>query len=172
VKPLAVFSGAVLMGGRSTRMGTDKATMFGDGVVAALEAAGAGEILRVKDDDDPGNGPLGGIATALRVAAHDIVVVLACDLPNVQPDGIRAVVAALTDDAQVAMPPGEPLHAAWRRSARAEVLAAIAREELAVLAALDHLRVVEVSGIDPEWLVNVNDPSQLADLRRRQQPPS
>jgi molybdopterin-guanine dinucleotide biosynthesis protein A/rhodanese-related sulfurtransferase len=155
------FSGAVLVGGRSARMGVDKAALFADRVVAALEAAGAAEILRIADDDQPGNGPLGGIATALRRAVNDVVVVLACDLPDVHPDGIRMVVAALADDAQVALPPGEPLHAAWRRSAHPEILAAIARGTLAVRGVLDRLPVVEVAGLDPAWLRNVNTPADL-----------
>lgn len=159
------FSGAVLVGGRSTRMGVDKAVLFADGVARALVAAGADEVLRIGrsslPDDVAGVGPLGGIATALRVARHDIVVVLACDLPNVHPEGIRRVVDALTPGTDVALPPGQPLHAAWRRSALYEVLGAIGRGNLAVWAAIDHLRAVEVFGLDPGWLVNVNEPGDL-----------
>ncbi|HVM52731.1 MAG TPA: NTP transferase domain-containing protein [Acidimicrobiales bacterium] len=157
------FSGVVLTGGRSRRMGTDKAALFGARVAAALHAAGASEVFEVGADDEPGNGPLGGIATALRRARNDVVVVLACDLPDVRPEGIRAVVDALTGDraADVALPPGEPLHAAWRRTARPAVLAAIGARTLAVRAVLDRLRVVEVAGIDPAWLRNVNTPADL-----------
>jgi len=154
------FTGAVLAGGKSTRFGEDKFARFGAGVIAALRAAGAADVVVVRDDDRPGNGPLGGIATALRRASTDVVVVLACDLPDVHPDGIRAVVEAL-GDADVALPPGEPLHAAWHRRALAEIDAAIDRGALAVKAALDRLRVVEVGGLDPVWLRNVNRPSDL-----------
>jgi molybdopterin-guanine dinucleotide biosynthesis protein A/rhodanese-related sulfurtransferase len=154
------FSAAVLTGGRSSRMGTDKAALFADRVAAALRAAGASEVLTIAEDDRPGNGPLGGIATALRRAAEDVVVVLACDLPDVHPDGILAVVDALGDH-DVALPPGEPLHAAWHRRALPVVEAAIDAGTLAVKAALDRLRVVEVSGIDPRRLRNVN---QVTDL--------
>ena len=155
------FTGAVLAGGQSTRMGFDKAALFADRVIAALEAAGAADVLVVREDDQPGNGPLGGIATALRAAAQDVVVVLACDLPDVHPDGIRSLVEALTSTVDVALPPGEPLHAAWRRSALPEVLAAIARGDLAVRAVLDRLRVVTVEGLDQRWLRNVNAPADL-----------
>ena len=96
------FTGAVLTGGRSTRMGTDKAFVEVDGrpmagrVAAALRAAGAAEVLAVGGDLDrlpslgfdravpdrhPGEGPLGGLLTALAAAGHDVVVVLACDVP-------------------------------------------------------------------------------------------
>jgi molybdopterin-guanine dinucleotide biosynthesis protein A/rhodanese-related sulfurtransferase len=157
------FSGAVLVGGRSTRMGVDKALLFAGIVEDALRAAGAAEVLRIADDDVPGVGPLGGIATALRQASHDIVVILACDLPKVRAEGIRAVVQALeaSPDAAVALPPGEPLHAAWRRSARAEVLDVINGSDLSVRAALRRLVTVEVAGIPAEWLTNVNTPSDL-----------
>jgi molybdopterin-guanine dinucleotide biosynthesis protein A/rhodanese-related sulfurtransferase len=157
------FSGVVLAGGSSTRMGTDKAALFADRVVTALRDAGAAEVLTITDDDRPGHGPLGGIATALRRASSDVVVILACDLPDVHPDGIRAVVAALGErpDADVALPPGEPLHAAWHRGALPAVDATIDAGNLAVKAALDRLVVVEVAGIEPRWLRNVNTVSDL-----------
>jgi molybdopterin-guanine dinucleotide biosynthesis protein A len=156
------FSGAVLVGGRSTRFGSDKALLFADGVERALRDAGATTVVRIgrADDEVPDVGPLGGIATALRRTAEDVVVVLACDLARASAASVAAVVDALGDH-DVAMPPGEPLHAAWRRTALPAVLDAIATRRLAVRAALDALDVVEVPGIAPETLLNVNEPSDL-----------
>lgn len=161
------FTGVVLVGGASTRMGTDKVALFASRVDAVLWSAGATEVVHIGRDDMPDDtsdlGPIGGIATALRVAQHDPVVVLACDLARVHPDGICMVVDALRHHpaAQVAMPAGEPLHAAWRRSALPTVLAAIEAGRLAVRAALDDLDVVEVTGLDSAWLLNVNTPTDL-----------
>lgn len=157
------FSGAVLVGGRSTRMGIDKAVLFAGAVEAALLGAGAAEVFRVGDDDVPGIGPLGGIATALRQAHHEVVAILACDLPDVRPEGIRLVLDALLaePDALAAHPPGEPLHAVWRRSALAEVLAAIDGEDHSVRGVLGRVRSVEVSTIPAAWLRNVNTPADL-----------
>jgi phage shock protein E len=167
------FSGAILVGGRSTRMGVDKASLFADRVEAALRAAGAAEVLRIGGseipDDHPGTGPLGGIATALRRAAHDPVVVLACDLPGVEPRGIAAVVDAL-GTADVALPPGEPLHAAWRRRALPAIEWAIRADDLAVRAAITRLQAVEVNGLDPSWLANVNSPADLVHTERVAEP--
>lgn len=166
------FTGVVLVGGRSTRLGVDKVELFADTVAAVMRDAGASEVLRIGRDAMPDDvadvGPLGGVATALRLAVHDIVVILACDLPEVRADGVRAIVAALDAEprADVAMPPGEPLHAAWRRRALPAVRAAIEAEHLAVRAALDRLQVIEVAGVDPRWLRNVNTPADLVQTAR------
>ena len=91
-------------------------------------------------------------------------MVLACDLPEVSADGVRAVVSGLLADADalVAVPVVdgriEPLHAAWRVTARST----IGEDEPAVhrvIAALPH---VQVDGLDPAWLRNVNTPEDLA----------
>jgi molybdopterin-guanine dinucleotide biosynthesis protein A len=89
--------GAVLTGGSSRRMGTDKALLEVDGVAMAvrvaraLDAAGATEVmciggdapalaalgLIVVTDRHPGDGPLGAVITALADA--DTPVELAGD---------------------------------------------------------------------------------------------
>jgi len=144
------FSGAVLAGGASTRMGTDKALVdLGDRrlvevATSALTDAGASEVfvvggqqeqlaalgLRVVEDDYPGQGPLGGVITALRAASEDIVVVLACDHPATEGLAVRSVVGALgTADVAVPVVEGrqQVLHAAWRRRALPELEAHHAR---------------------------------------------
>ncbi len=111
---MTIWSGAVLTGGASRRMGRDKATLEIGGramsarVAHALEQAGAAEVLfvgggpsdrsrRAIPDDHPGEGPLGGLVTALRAAANELVVVLACDLIEPSPTAIRRLV----DEAEV-----------------------------------------------------------------------
>jgi molybdopterin-guanine dinucleotide biosynthesis protein A/rhodanese-related sulfurtransferase len=174
------LAGAVLTGGRSERMGRDKALLRIDGdalavrVTNALVAAGAEPVLAVGGDlaalgalgltavADPrqGVGPLGGIATALEhLRDHDAVVVLACDLPAVTPAGIAAVVDAL-GDADVAVPlvAGrlEPLHAAWRPRALPVIEEVLGAGRRAVAAAFDALVTVAVEGLDPSWFANIN----------------
>ncbi|MDR2934322.1 MAG: molybdenum cofactor guanylyltransferase [Candidatus Adiutrix sp.] len=97
---------AVLCGGRSRRMGADKALYLADGEGRALLPALAGglaerfgEVVLVTDDrrkfaaapdlepfaqvDDlrPGSGPVGAILTALTRLPERPVFVLACDMP-------------------------------------------------------------------------------------------
>ena len=158
----------MLTGGASTRMGTDKALLEVGGasmaarVVDALLAAGAsdafcvgGDLVGLRalgltaiPDDHPGEGPLGGIITALGAAAADVVLVAPCDL--VAPDA--TVLAAIVDalgGALVALPVvdgnRQPLNAAFRTAVLTELRAAFeagARSVRRTLAELDG--VVEV----------------------------
>jgi len=93
----------ILAGGRSRRMGRDKAGLpVGDrtliehlahrlrpvvdetivaGGSASLELAGVRRI----DDRQPGMGPLAGMHAGFLAARHSLVWVVACDLPDVEP---------------------------------------------------------------------------------------
>jgi molybdopterin-guanine dinucleotide biosynthesis protein A len=169
-------------------MGRDKALVevggrpLAVGVAQVLREAGAGEVfavggdldalgdlgLQAIPDDHPGEGPLGGLLTALRHASSPVVTVLACDLPNPQPGAIRRVVAALDADEYLvcAIPTvegrPEPLHGAWRRSGSPEVQAAFDRGERAMHRAIAGLASAEVHGIDPAALADANTPAELA----------
>jgi molybdopterin-guanine dinucleotide biosynthesis protein A len=189
---LPAFTGAVLTGGRSRRMGIDKAFLEVHGrpmaarAASALRQAGAVEVAavggagdrllelgfdRFLPDDEHAAGPLGGLLTALR-AARDaeasagagVVVVLACDLPDVSVAGVDEVVQALGEHA-AAIPFTdrlEPLHAAWRAEAcLAHLSAAFAAGERAVHRAVEGLDVVRVALTDPGVVRNVNQPSDL-----------
>jgi molybdopterin-guanine dinucleotide biosynthesis protein A len=137
---LTVWSGAVLAGGASRRMGRDKALLEVDGqpmavrVADALAGAGASEVfcvggdpelrshgLRLVGDEHPGEGPLDGLVAALSNAAHDLVVVLACDLlaPSVAAVGRLVDSAADRPDPAAIVPVvgdrPQWLHGAWRR---------------------------------------------------------
>jgi molybdopterin-guanine dinucleotide biosynthesis protein A len=106
--------GAVLVGGASRRMGEDKRALLLDGtpmahrVRRALFDAGVGSVVRVGGPTDeegtiadrwPGEGPLGGLATALlhgaMVEGVEIVVVAACDQPDLTPALLAGLAEAL-----------------------------------------------------------------------------
>lgn len=98
------FAVAVLAGGRSTRMGRDKALLVHEGatllerqvafgwrlapeavfVVGRTEAELGKLRARALLDRQPGCGPLGGLATVLRAAGAAHVVVLAVDMPALE----------------------------------------------------------------------------------------
>ena len=99
------FAAVLLAGGRSSRMGSDKASLVIDGQplwqrqLATLRAlspcelyvsgrrdgpyAGAG--VEIIEDASPGLGPLSGIAAALRRAESPLVLILAIDMPAMTP---------------------------------------------------------------------------------------
>lgn len=178
------WSGAVLAGGRSSRMGRDKALLPVGGVPmasiakGALEVAGAAEVLsvggdvaalgalgfRAVPDEHPGEGPLAGILTALGNAVTDVVVVLACDLPWAAPSAVATVLAALGDaDAAVPVVDGrwEPLHAAYRRAVLPALRRAFEGGERAPRQALAAVRVADVRGLRRHWVASANTPADL-----------
>ena len=168
----ARFTGAVLTGGASRRMGRDKALLrvgsrppLAEVARRALEEAGAAEVLAVGGDagalsalglrpvpdEHPGEGPLGGLLTALDAATTDEVVVLTCDLPDVDGPAVAALLAGLRADpaVDVALPHVDgrdlPLTAAWRATRARRVLrAAFDAGERAPRRVLDRLTVRRV----------------------------
>ena len=100
----------------------------------------------------PGEGPLGGVLTALEsLADTPVVVVMACDMPWATTQAVRHLVAALEQHpaAPVAVGQGsrlEPMFAAWRPSVcRTPLAVAFAAGERAVHAALRGLPATAVS---------------------------
>jgi len=82
------ISVCVLAGGRSSRMGQDKArlrlgkrTLLGK-VRATAKALGL-PVRIIRHDLVPGCGPLGGVFTALKSSRADAELFLACDMPFV-----------------------------------------------------------------------------------------
>jgi molybdopterin-guanine dinucleotide biosynthesis protein A len=177
-----VFTGAVLTGGRSRRMGRDKAFVGVGGepmvrrVVRALRAAGAIEVVAVGGDEaallaedldrflpdtHPGEGPLGGVLVALDAAPADLVVVVACDMPDLTADAVRSIVAVVAADTALAVAVAEPLCAAWRPIRAVPILRrAFVAGERTMTAAIDLLPHAVVT-VDPAALRNVNRPADL-----------
>src|SRR5260370_14898579 len=101
---LAVVTAFVLAGGKSTRMGADKAflrvhdtTLLERAVGIATLAADAVYICGPREkfgteaieDIFPAFGPLGGIHAALKSSQSELNLVLAVDLPFVEADFLR-----------------------------------------------------------------------------------
>src|SRR5579871_469780 len=103
------WAGFVLAGGRSSRMGRDKALLSFQGVplvarVAEMVAQAAGSAVVIGDpgkygglgyavvpDRRQGLGPLAGIEAALDFSTADWNLVLACDMPDVSAAFLRAL---------------------------------------------------------------------------------
>jgi molybdopterin-guanine dinucleotide biosynthesis protein A len=183
------FAGVVLTGGSSRRMGRDKAliTVSGSQPLAglvrdALVFSGASDVFSVGGDAKalatlgvrsvpdrfPGEGPLGGIITALEQSASNLVVVLACDTPDITADVpgalVREITAHPSADVAVVTIDGRrhPLNAVWRRDRCLAVLEDLfAQGERAPRMALSALNVHDVTDIDPGLVDDVDSPEDL-----------
>ncbi|MEO8696329.1 MAG: molybdenum cofactor guanylyltransferase [Acidimicrobiales bacterium] len=178
------FVGAVLAGGSSTRMGRDKALVEVDGdplvrrVASALARAGATRVfvvggdrpeiealgLEVVADRFPGEGPLGGVLTAMSATESAVIAILATDIVAPDPTTIRAVLDALAgDDVAVPVSGGRRHfhHAVWGRSAQQPLESSFASGERAIKRAARDLAVVEVAGLPAGALADADTPDEL-----------
>ena len=167
-------------------MGRDKAllpfrgSLLGKSVAqAVLEAAGSVTLvgdLALSDsigypaipDLYPGEGPLGGILTALQHTTAEWNLVTACDMPELTPDFLAGLLdAAGQAVADVLMPAGpgglpEPLCAVYRRETREAIAAAFRSGIRKVTAAFAGLRVVQIPVTEIKPFQNVNTPEDWA----------
>lgn len=182
------LTGAVLTGGASRRMGRDKALVPVDGtpmvqrVAGALAAAGASAVvciggdavrlpalgLVVVPDRWPGEGPLGGLATALAAARPGWVLVAGCDQPWLDPAVLRRLIEAAgrSPDATVASfridGHRQPLPGLYATALADRLTAAVSSGARRLGDALDLASmVVELDVDDPASLRDVDRPIDL-----------
>lgn len=191
--------GAVLCGGASSRMGEPKALVELGGrplasrAAASLAAAGAEEVVLVGGDPAwadaldlplvadrwPGEGPLGGLATAVidgggaSAQRDDIVVVAGCDQPWLEPAGLAELVTALVDRPQAgaAAPRTDdgrvhPLPSAWRVRTGKRLATLMSSGSRRADAGFGLVTLVEVP-FDQYPLADVDTPADLAEGARR-----
>jgi molybdopterin-guanine dinucleotide biosynthesis protein A len=174
-------AGWILVGGRSTRMGRDKAFLEVDGRALVLRVAETiapfcgtvtllGEPavygvlgLPVIPDQFPGAGPLAGIEAALRCTTADRNLIVACDMPSLDPSVLAALFAADGDCAVPEYEDGrlEPLCAVYHRRFHAAILEAL---QSGVRAVKDVLRGEQSKAHVAVRLVRVSSPAAFANL--------
>ena len=191
----AAVTGAVLAGGRSQRMGSDKGLLpfggrrliqvvldtlrplFSEVVIVANDPVTYGGFgVPVVPDRIPGKGPLGGIHAALSATPSPHAFCVACDMPFVSPTVVNHL-CALAPGYDAVVPHldagCEPLHAVYGRSCLRHVERMIREDRLRVD---ELLAVVRVRRVDAEELrrldpslrsfLNVNTPEELEAARR------
>lgn len=182
----------ILAGGESTRMGRDKA-LLDDGrgpLLARLAALGLHCDLPVQivgrarpndwplpqvdflPDDDPGQGPLGGLATALARTAP--VLLIACDLAALTPRALTWLVQTVAKqplrDGVVTERDGliEPLFACYTARCRTQVEQRLASGQRALHRLIADGDFRHVALPTPLWpaLANVNTPEEWQAWQR------
>lgn len=120
-------TGIIVAGGRSSRMGQDKALLQLGGVtvlerIAAVLGQVTKRVIAVTRDPEqyrglgletttdlyPGLGPLSGIHAGLSASNTEWGIVVACDMPLVQPEILRALLSHVTNEAAVQETAHEP----------------------------------------------------------------
>jgi len=171
----------VLAGGRSSRMGVDKARAESRGRALALrvsdhvQAAVDGKVSLVGDpaiygdlglpviaDRLPGEGPLAGIEAALAASGFEFNLIVACDMPEIRESLLEALFAAEGDcilprhaDGRV-----EPLCAVYRRDCHRAIRAAL---DSGVRKVTDAILKLAAEGYAVQY-VPVSDPAGFANL--------
>jgi len=190
VKNATGVTAFILAGGKSSRMGSDKAFLhLGDETLLAhaLKLAGAvteevkivGDATkfspfgRVVEDVYRNRGPLGGIHAALSASSIDLNLMLAVDLPFVDADFLQYLLArARGSTAIVTLPRAagglQPLCAVYRRpfAEIAEEALRNGRNKIDSLFAKAGTCVIEDdelvrAGFSPEMFRNLNTPDDL-----------
>jgi molybdenum cofactor guanylyltransferase len=172
----------VLVGGRSSRMGADKALAESGGRALALrvadEAATVCESVSLVGDpsiyaelglpviadgaDFAGMGPLAGIEAALAATTRDANLILACDIPAVRKNLFEQLFAAGGDCALPRHDNGlvEPLCAVYRRRCRSVIREAL---EGGIRRVTDGLHELTRQGLAIRY-VHVSNAASFANL--------
>jgi len=176
----------VLVGGRSSRMGRDKALLPFHGGLLVESVAGAvrlaaGNVVLVGNprpfgqfscgcvpDIYPGEGPLGGILTALQHSTADWNLIVGCDMPGLTGYFLGKLLdAAREGDVDALLPAGpshhlEPLCAVYHGRVRHALYAAFARGVRKITESLEGLRTAAFLVPDAACFENVNTPAEWA----------
>lgn len=187
----------ILAGGKSTRMGSDKAFVTLEGrtlLSRALELARSvtpdvrivgdrakfAQFAPVVEDLFPQCGPLGGIHAALRASQTDLNLLLAVDLPLISPELLQYLItrargAAAMVTAAKASRGWQPLCAVYRRefAEAAEQALRTGKYKIDMLFAPDCTQLVSeqelaAAGFSADIFRNVNTPEELAEVEEMQ----
>jgi len=141
----------ILAGGESSRMGTDKGLVDFKGKPMILHILDLLDKMHLKTsiissnadyrkfgkpvykDVIPNKGPLGGLYTALEYSQASMVLLLACDMPAINREGIQSlldfaqtgIITVATNTKQMS-----PLFGCYPRSLKAEVAASLLANDL------------------------------------------
>jgi len=182
-------AGFVLAGGRSSRMGSDKALLPFKGAtlveyVAAQVHQAAGNVTLVADparysylsypvitDIYPARGTLSGIHAALAASDAEWNLIVACDMPDVSASLLTSILErAKSGTAHAVIPAGpsglpEPLCAAYNRRAIDAIERALDRDIRKVMDALIGLEIDLWQVPDSRHFHNLNTPAEWSGCR-------
>jgi molybdopterin-guanine dinucleotide biosynthesis protein A len=114
------------------------------------------------EDESEGLGPIAGILSGLRAATHDTCIVIACDIPDIDP----AFLANLLEEArgyEIVVPLSgemkyEPLLAVYKKSVIPKIKSLISAGDFSILSLFPLCRTRFMRVEDASWIRNLNTP--------------
>ncbi|MBK8905921.1 MAG: molybdenum cofactor guanylyltransferase [Anaerolineaceae bacterium] len=187
---------AIMAGGKSSRMGTDKSFVLFEGrpmieVVRDTVAGLGDETLLITNkpaeyeqlhlpmvgDMYPDHGPLGGIFTAVHAATHPHTLVVACDMPWLNRPLLEYMIG-LRQTADIIVPRWEkfpePLHAIYSKTCLDPIEAKLKAQQLKITGFFGQVDVrfverdeIERFDVDGRSFANINSPEDLEEAGGR-----
>ena len=191
------FTVAIMAGGQSSRMGTDKSFVLFDGrplieivrekvtglgtetlLITNTPEAYAHLNLPMVSDVYPDHGPLGGIYTAVHAASQPHVLVVACDMPWLNRPLLEYMIT-LRQTADVIVPRWEkypePLHAIYGKACLRPIEEKLKAKRLKITGFFGQVNVrfverVEIEKFDANGrsFANINSPEDLQEASNQQ----
>ena len=187
---------AIMAGGMSSRMGTDKSFVPLHGrpmiehVLAKVNDLGTETIiianqrerylylgLPIFSDIYTNHGPLGGLHTALNYATNPYILVVACDMPWLNRALLNYLISLRTQFEVVVPRWGqfpEPMHALYAQTCKEHVERNLEAGLLKLVSFYGQVKVRfvnrdEIAQFDPDGLsfANVNTPDDLASVKKK-----
>ena len=189
------ITGIILCGGKSIRMGENKAFIQIEGVpiinrIFDLFKVLFREVIIVTNQKDlfsdfdskiysdliPGKGALGGLYTGILLSSFQYCFCVACDMPFIQKPLVQYLIENI-DDADVIVPQTkdglEPLHAIYSKNCVKPIRKMIDEGKSKIVDIYDQVKVKIVDEkdflrFDPggESFINVNTPEELCSIRK------
>ena len=194
-KDIHPVSSVILAGGKSRRMGLNKAFLkigeqaIIERVTKKMSVVGQEVILVTNSPDEyahlgrqmvsdvyPGKGSLGGIYSGLRAASNHYALVVACDMPFLNTSLLRYMILLSTEH-DVVVPNTqkglEPLHAIYSKNCLPAMESLLQENNLKITSFYPQVRAryveqAELEILDPQLLsfFNINSPNDLEWARR------
>ena len=190
------ITGIILSGGKSVRMGENKAFIDIDGIpimnrihtlfktlfqeiiiVTNQEELFSGLDAKIYSDLIPNGGVLAGLYTGLFFSAYAYSFCVACDMPFLNRSVIQYLISKI-DDSDVIVPRTQdglqPLHAIYSKNCLGAIRTTIGEGRYRIIDFYPMVKIKtieehEFRSLDPrmESFVNVNTPEELRLIRRR-----
>jgi molybdopterin-guanine dinucleotide biosynthesis protein A len=165
-KALLPFNGSTLV------QSVAEAVRAAAGIVSLVGNPARDGLLSYVPDLYPGEGPLGGIISALEHSRADWNLIVACDMPRISAGFLGQLLdAAESCEGDALVPAGasgrpEPLCAVYHRGALRGLSAAFARSVRKIAVALQEVRTVTWPVSEVAYFQNVNTPEDWAPYER------